>query len=231
MKKETLSRYYLTYRVQIFTVVVALSSLFLIIFVIYPQTVKLLSNQKRIGELSSKSKFLENKVSALENFDEAELSQKVGYVLTTFPQEKDLGNTLSILKLLTEQSGFSINAITFGSAGGKLGNLDTYGVKIEIKGPKIMLSSLLNNLENSPRLLRVSNIEVSSSQTSQSSDTGLVLDVIYSSSLGGSSSVDAPLSDITPKDEELIAKLAKMNRTISGFDLESIPRGKSNPFE
>lgn len=232
MKKESLIKYYFLYRVQIFTAAVALASLFLIIFVIYPQTANLLSNQQKIGELRSKHQFLETKVTALESFDEAELSRKVGYVLATFPQDKDLARILTLLKQLAAQSGFTITEIVFSNtSSNKLGNLDTYGVKLDIKGPRIMLSSLLNNLENSPRLVRINSIEVSLSQTSQSTDTALVLEVIYSQQSQEASGIDSPLPELTQKDEELIARLAKINEVVSSFDIQSIPRGKTNPFE
>ena len=46
MKKEDLIKFYTAYRAYIFPAGVALASIFLILFVIYPQTVKLFNNQK-----------------------------------------------------------------------------------------------------------------------------------------------------------------------------------------
>ena len=75
MKKEDLQKFYLTYRLYIFPVVVAFSCLVLIILVIYPETVKLIINQKTQEEVLNKHKFLEVKAQTLANF---RLAQKNG---------------------------------------------------------------------------------------------------------------------------------------------------------
>lgn len=232
MKKENLIKFYSNHRSYIFPAIVTLSSLFLIIFVIYPQTIKLINNQRAIGDLMNKSRFLETKVSALEGYDEEELSRKVGFALVTLPADKDFGNALGLLQQLIVQSGFSIDSISFGSAVGKLGNSDSFEVKLQIRGAKSSFQTLLNNLENSRRLMRISSMDISSNQTTQILDVALVAEILYSQlpkSFGG---IDSPLPQLSQKDEELISKLARTSeRVLSPSAVQSLPRGKSNPFE
>ena len=80
MKKEDLQKFYLTYRLYIFPVVVTFSCLVLIILVIYPETVKLIINQKTQEEVLNKHKFLEVKAQTLANFDSEDLNKKLNYV-------------------------------------------------------------------------------------------------------------------------------------------------------
>lgn len=235
MKREKLIQFYQTYRLYIFPIVVALSSLFLIIFAIYPQTVKLIITQKATDDLINKSKFLETKAAALENYNEEDLSQKVGYALGVFPADKDYGNILTLLQQQVVKSGFSINSISFSNAGNKLGNSQSFEVKLEVKGAKALLQSLLNNLEDSPRLIKVNSIDITFNQISQALDASLLLQVLYSAIPNSFGTADSPLPELSQKDQELLTTLAKTSETSVIFPAQSAnqvsPRGKANPFE
>lgn len=232
MKKEGLIKFYSKYNVFIFPAVVALSSIFIILFVIYPQVIKLIDNQSAIEDLLNKSKFLENKVNALESYDSTDLSRKLEFALATLPGEKDFGSVVGLLQKLTTESGFSVNSISFGSATGKLGNSNSFEVKMEIKGARSMLQELLGNLENSPRLVRIKSIDISSNQATQALDVALAIEVLYSPLPKDFGSPDSPAPQLTQKDEELVARIMEESVVISGSSaLPFSPRGKSNPFE
>ncbi len=231
MKKENLTKFYSNYRAQIFPVVVALASLFLIVFVIYPQTAKLISNQKTMDDLTNKSKFLETKVTALEGYDQEDLSRKVEYVMAAYPSDKDFGNVLSILQQLTAQSGFIINAISFNSSAA-IGGVDSFEVKLEIRGVKIIFQTLLNNLENYPRLIKIKSMDISSNQTDQALGASLTIEVLFAPVPQNFGSADSPLPNLSQKDEELISTISKASTVVlSPENIQLIPRGKSNPFD
>lgn len=231
MKKETIAKFYSNYKLYIFPAVVALSNLFLIVFVIYPQTMKLINSQAAIGDLTAKSELLETKVAALESYDEADLSRKVGFVLATLPTDKDYGNVLGLLQQLTSEFGFSINAISFSNTANKLGNSDSFGVKLGIKGAKVMFQPLLDSLENSRRLFRLNSIDVSSDSISQILEASLAIEVLYVSQSQNYGSMDSALPELSQEDEELIARLARLGGTVSSSSAMESPRGKANPFE
>lgn len=233
MKKEDLSKFYLKYRIYIFPAVVVFSSLFLIIFVIFPQMVKLLDNQKAIGELTNKSKFLDTKVAALESYNNEDLSQKVGFVLSSLPADRDFGYILGLLQQVVSQAGYTVNTVSFSSAIGKVGSSSSYEVKMEINGSKIKFQSLLNNLENLPRLVKVSSIDISTNQLTQTLDIALIVQVLYSPIPQSFGSVDSPLPQISQKDQELLAKLAAGANAVVSSPSAALgaPRGKVNPFE
>lgn len=234
MSKETVSKFYLTYRLYIFPAVVALSSLILIIFVIYPQINKLIVNQKVEGDLKIRSAFLETKVQALESYDEDDLSRKVNYALNVYPSERDFGNILGLVKGVTSRSGFSIVSANFGESSTKLSGSQSYVLKMEVLGSRSLLSLLLSNIEDSGRIMKVSSVETSSSRDLQTVNVILGVDILYAAIPGGFGTVDSPLPKFTQKDEELIAKLAASAPQAPSLPVVSTkpgPRGKANPFE
>lgn len=232
LKKEDIIKFYYAHQLQIFPVIVVLASLFLIMFVIYPQVVRLISNQQTIGDLNKRSNFLGSKAVALENYNEQGLSNKVGFVLTTLPVEKDYGNVLDLMQQLTAQFGFNVDSISFGGSSIKQGELGSFAIQLDVKGPRAMFQDLLSALENSFRLVRVNSIDITSKQDSQIFSASLGLDALYSELPKDFGNTDSPLPDLSQKDEELIVKLEDLMRSIpsSASAIES-PRGKSNPFE
>jgi|Napbiome12C3dose_1001474.scaffolds.fasta_scaffold00001_170 hypothetical protein len=232
MKKEDLIKFYSKYNLYIFPAVVALSSLFIILFVIYPQVIKLIDNQGAIDQLLNKSRSLESKVSALESYDSSDLSQKLEFALATLPGEKDFGGVLGLLQKLTIESDFSISAISFGNTAGKIGSADSFEVKLDLKGSRMMLKDLLANLESSPRLVRIKSIDISSNQASLALDVSLAVEVLYSPLPKDFGGPDSPVPQLSQKDEELITRIMEGSGIIySPAVLPVSPRGKSNPFE
>ncbi len=248
MKKETIANFYSAYKLYIFPAVVVLSSLFLIGFIIVPQISKLVDNQKAVGQLSAKSKLLDSKVFALESYDEADLSKKVGITLSAFPVDKDYINILSLLQQLTAKSGFSIVSISFGEGGHKIDKVNSYTVKLQVKGSRILFQSLLSNLENSPRLVKVNSIDISSNQAAQELNAVLEIGVLYSQPPQNFGTEDSSLPEISQTDEDLLVSLSQAGEVLSqaneavvgqeaspsagitSFGMTS-PKGKSNPFE
>lgn len=233
MNKAEVSKFYQNYRLYIFPVIVGLSSLILIIFVIYPQTVKLITSQKVQTETISKAGFLATKVQALESYDSTDLKLKEELALNSYPADKDFVSALSLLQNLTAQSGFNTISIALGSDAYKGSNAKSYNIKLDILGPSALLPILLSNIESSTRLMRVSSVETSVGKD-QIATISLNVDVLFSSAPAGFGSVDSPLPSLSQEDEEVIAKLAR-TRTPVAPQQTTVgplgPRGKANPFE
>lgn len=233
MKKEVFLRFYLNFRLYIFPIVVALSSLILIVFVIYPQIVKLIDNQKVQRDLITKSKFLEAKASTLENLDQAELEKKVGYVLNAYPPEPDFINVLGILQSVANQNGFNITTLSVNSGSGGSAGIQKYGIKLEAFGGKNLLPRFITSIESSKRIMKLGSVEISPGIDGNSVTVSLGVEVLYAKAPLSFGNVDSPLPEISQKDEELISTLAAFNAPVSGpvQPSSSSPRGKSNPFE
>lgn len=237
MKKETLIKFYQKYKLVIFPMVVTLSSLILIVFVIYPQTAKLISGSRQEAEFREKSKFLEAKAEALENFDEADLSRKVDYALSSLPSDKDPGNIIGLLQGLASETSFSITSLTLSQKTTEKDETQSYLVNLQVLGPKALVPILVTSIENSARIMKVNTIEISTTRDANALEAKLVVEVFFSPIPGTFGTVDSPLPEVTAKDEELISRLATTVSTQGVSPQPTIlgpilgPRGKSNPFE
>lgn len=235
MKKEEVLKFYQNYRLYIFPAIVVLSSLIIIIFVIYPQTIKLITNQKTGEEIANKSKLLEVKAQALESYDSEDLSKKVDFALSSYPTEKDFVSALGSLQNLTFQSGFSTVSMSLGSGSSAGTNSQSFNIKLDVLGPTTSLSTLLNNIESSSRLMRVSNMETSTGKSPQEVAISFSVDVLYSSAPTEFGSVDSPLPELSNEEETIVAKLAARGTPVSTqVSQPTAPlgaRGKENPFE
>lgn len=232
MKKEEVAKFYLRYRLYIFPAIVVISSLILIFLIIIPQLSKLISSQKKQGELINNLKFLEVKAQALDSYDSNDLSNKVNYTLASFPQDKDYGNVIGLIQNLTVQSGFTITTMTIGTTTNKVANSQSYSIQLEAVGPKSLISIFLSNIESSTRLMRVGSIEVTNSLNQQAVNISLNLEVLFAPTPASFGSIDSTLPELSSKDEELLATLAKNLPPAFTSTNTSLPsRGRANPFE
>lgn len=232
MKKEALSRFYSTYRLFIFPAVIILSCLILIAFIIFPQASKLISNSKLEADLKSRHKILEAKAEVLESIDEQDLSSKVNTALSAYPSERDFASVVGLLQNLTQLSGFTISSLSLSqSTGSKYGNSQSYSVKLEVLGPESLFPNFISSIESSPRIMRLSSMDISSTRSTGILNLVLAIEVLYASLPATFGTVDSPLPKLTSKDEELIVKLAGISAISSPETVTLSPRGKSNPFE
>ncbi len=232
MKKDDILKLYQNYRLYIFPAVVIISSFILIIFVIYPQLIKLINNQKISTENINQLKFLETKGQNLENYDSVDLNQKVGYVLSSYPTEKDFVSGIGLLQNLVSQSGFSIISMSLGS-GSSNTKAQSYALKLDLSGPTTLIPILFSNIESSPRLMRINNVETIIGKNTSAATISLDIEVLYSSAPTSFGNIDSPIPELSQTDEDVLAKLAKNNTSVSSQQItpQLGPRGKVNPFE
>lgn len=228
--KVNLIKFYLNFRIFIFPAVVVLSSLILIVFIIYPQIVKLIKNQKVQVDVIIKSEFLEAKASVLEDLDEGELESRVASALNAYPAEEDLSNIIGLLQNIATNNGFAVSEISVQKASGGTGETFKFGVGMETVGPENLVGQFIAGIESSARLMKVSSIDVTPIVGGDLADISLGIDVFFAPAPQTFGSVDSPLPEVSKKDEELIARL-KSKPISAPPPASSVPRGKVNPFE
>ncbi len=233
MKKEEILKLYSNYKIFLYPLVTAISSLILIVLVIYPQATKLLGNQTAQQEISKRSNFLEAKAQTLENYNQEDLNNKVNLSLTAYPDDKDFANAIGLLQSLTAQSGFSIISLSFGGGTSKDTNVQSYSIKLDLLGPLKNSSILVDNIEHSPRLIKVSGIETSSVRDPNSATISVTLEVLYSAVVNSYGNVDSPLPELSDKDQQVLATLKSSVSSLPQVQATAAasPRGKLNPFE
>lgn len=226
--KINLIKLYLNFRIFIFPAVVALSSLILIVFIIYPQIVQLIKNQKVQVDVITKSEFLEAKASVLDDLNEGELEAKVASALNSYPAEQDLLNIVGLLQQVAIKSGFSVSEISVQKIPSGTGEIFKFGVGMETVGPESLLSQFIAGIESAVRIMKVSSIDLSP-VGADLADISLGIDVFFAPAPQTFGSVDSHLPELSQKDEELIARLTSVPRVSQPASLS--PRGKTNPFE
>lgn len=236
MKKEDLLNFYKKYKFYIFPAIVVVSALILIISVIYPQAIKLIINQKTEGELTSKTKFLEAKAQILDGLDPTDLKQQVNSTLVSYPTDKDFVYALGLIQDLASQAGFNIVAISLGAGSLNKASTQSYAIKLDVSGSGNLLPRLISSIESSPRLMRVNSLETTSGKDSQILNISLNIDVLYSTAPKSFGNIDSPVVELSQQDQEVIAKLARINPVVSPNINQTNPgqlgpRGKANPFE
>lgn len=231
MKKEDILNFYQKYKLIIFPVLVSVSSVILIVLVIYPQLAKLISNNEMYNTINERSKFLEVKAVELNSLDETDLQNKLNLSLAALPPSKDYTEVISILQSLTNKTGFNIISLQFGQSADSKGDKSNFAVKLDIVGPKVTLDALLDNIEKSYRPMRVSGMELTTnSGGSAVVNVALAINVYFAQLPSSIGSIDAPLPQLSQKDQELITSLSSSVNVPTTPNVE-ISRGKVDPFE
>lgn len=233
--KDKALKFYINFKFYIFPAVVALSCLILIIFVIYPQAEKLISNQEVQDDLATRSEFLEAKAVFLEDINEEQLGAKLQYALTSYPTDRDFGNIIGIIRNTANENGFNVSGMTINPLRqeNEAATLK-YSVKIQAGGSKVLLTRFTKAIESQPRIMKIGSMEVTKSPQGDTVNVFLDIAVFYGSAPQSFGGVDTSLPNISQQDEELLATLASFipaAPAVQTVPTPSSPRGKANPFE
>lgn len=234
MKKESLQKFYQTYRLYIFPSVVGFCCLILIGFIIMPQLLKLLDLQKNEQQSLKRSGILEAKAAELVNFDPEDIQKKVQIALNVLPSDKDYIGALALVQSIAEQNSFIADSLSLSETSGGGGSKESYIIRANITGPKILFLSLIKSLENSIRVMRVQSIEMTPAKEASAISAVIAIEVLYSTAQGVSGSADSPVLKLTAIEEQLINKLGTLlPATISTGNIATGGgvRGKQNPFQ
>jgi len=234
MNKSAILLFYQKYKLILFPLAVTLSSLVLIFLVITPQISRLLDTNRNIDQLSKKNAFLEAKAQELAVLDGEDLQTKLNLALLALPQETDFANLIGVILNLSSQAQFSLVSFQTDRVDPKTGSkASAYGVRLILSGPKETLETLLSDIEQNSRVMKVTSVEYTAVRSDEPIDVQLGIEVYYSSIPSSLGAVDTPLPKLSDKDETIIATLARnIQQSLSVSQISvSGPRGKANPFE
>jgi len=232
MNKEALQEFYQKNKIIIFPVLVAISSLILIVLIIYPQISGLINTNSTLLQVKQKSGFLEVKAQELQSLDEVQLQKDLGVALNALPSNQDYLEVINIIQGLLNQNAFSLQTLQFGQGDNTAGK-PSFIVKMEISGPKSALNQLLTSMESTYRPMRLASIETNSpKQGSSTINATVAVNVFYSPLPTTLGSVEAPLPILSDRDQELVTTLAKSVSLVAVGNVSvSVLRGKTDPFE
>lgn len=233
MKKEEIIKFYDKFKIFIFPTVVGLSSVLLVVLVIFPQVSIYLENQQIAGGLEEKSKFLEKKAQELEGYNGEDLDANVKSALSSYPSDKDYINSLTLLQNIVSQSSFATTVLALGISPDKSGSVKSYTLKLDVLGPTSQLPTLLTNIESSYRLMRVASMETSGGKDGQTT-VSMNIELLYAPAPTGFGSVDSPLPTLSEDEVNILSRLKAVGDLIVAPSEGSVqlgPRGKTDPFQ
>lgn len=230
MKKQ-LTELFNKYKTLFIPIIIGVSSLILILLVIYPQLTVFLKGQKDLQTVEQRLKKLQVKAQDLESLDEDDLNKKLEYALAALPVEKDYATIIGVFQRISAQSNMSLETLRVGGLGSG-GDKKTpgYSVQLELLGTKSSLNGVLQQIEKAPRVMKVNGIELTASKSNV--NVTLAVDVFYLPAPTSIGSVDAVLPKLTDEEQKLLTRLASISpSSISTTPTTLLPRGKPDPFQ
>ena len=135
------------YKIFIYPILVAGTSLFLILFLILPQIKGFLGGRENLEQARNKLEILTVKAKDLEAINEEDLRKKMGLTLVSLPQEKDFPQVIGVLQEVARSSGMLLISAQIGQAQNSVAN-GNFPVKVEVVGSKLAWARFLKNVES-----------------------------------------------------------------------------------
>ena len=214
------------YKFFIYPLLVVASSIVIILFLIIPQAKVLFTGQGKLNDSQVRLNILEVKVEELESLDKSDLSQKLSLTLTALPTEKDFATLIGIFKNLATTSGMSLTSLHL--AGGSESQ-NAFLVKADLIGTTSSIGQLLENIEKSPRVMKVQSVETSSSSIGNIVSAVVTVLVYFEAAPKTLGPIDSALPKLTETDQTILGTLARSGSLIPSGAV-SLPSGKANPF-
>ncbi len=212
--------------------IVLVIAILILSLVTIPQFLKLFDTFKTIGELEQKKLFYQRKVSELENLNLPKLRQDLETALVALPVDKDIPGVTGELLVALSGSGTSLSGITFSSAAPESEKVQEYTLRIDISGTEDNLKNFLERVKVSPRLIKLSSIDVGKgSGGNLSASIGFV--TLYQLLPQNIGSVDEDVPQITQPDLQVLSDIEAKVRAlprVSQEEASSSATGKLNPF-
>lgn len=232
--KEDLKKFYVKYRILIFPALVGLSSLILIITVIFPQVRVLISNYQTLNQIKAQEDSLNVKAAQLSNIDQNKLSQNLSLSLSALPADPSLADAVARIQEVVFSSGFNLISVNISYGNTKMVP-PGFTIIAAIEGPGAILGNLLVNIESSPRVMKVSSVELNRIRNSDAVSVALSVDAYYQEIPQSLGKIDDPLPTLLQEETEILNNLAQNQFSLASqatsVDLSLVQKGKANPFE
>lgn len=226
---------YQKYKIIIYPVAVGLASLFLIVFIIYPQIRAFLNGRGTLDGVNQKAKFLDVKAQQLSQIDESDLNKKLALAVSAVPLDKDYGSIIGLIQQIGADSGVTVTNLSLSPSSNE--KVTGFSARVEVAGGKLAIENMIAGIEKSPRVMKISAFDISSSNVDGGVGASFVIEAYYAPAPQSLGAIDAQLPELSQKDEQILANLARSSLANS-ISLTSptttgqlLPRGKANPFQ
>lgn len=231
--KQILSSEFVSkYKVIILPVSSLILCIGLLFFVIIPQISTSFKTIKSLGSSQESFKNLSKKVDILEQINLSEYRQNVNTTLIALPPEKDVPGALAQIFFLLNSNKLKLSSVGLGASAPSVNNIEGLPFRLEVEGDISGLKNLLSKVKSAPRLMKVTDLEVSGS-SGDSVQATISLTTYYQQIATNLGEIDRPIEEITQKDLEILTAIANSSRSIPTTSSVNITgaTGKSDPFE
>lgn len=213
------------YKLFIYPMIVALASFCLIFFLIVPQLKDFLVGQGDLDQAKTRLSSLDVKAKELESINNSDLNHDLLLALYALPVEKDFSILVGILKELASQSGVNLLSLHLGSSQ----DPNEFIIKADLIGSSSALGTLLNNIEKTPRVMKVRSVESAASGVGNTISATVAVTVFFSPAPKSLGAIDSSLPKLSDKDQVILTGLSRSNVTSAVPVLA--PAGKADPFQ
>ncbi|MBI5449698.1 hypothetical protein HY948_05310 [Candidatus Gottesmanbacteria bacterium] len=225
-----IKRFLKTYKGIVISVGMLLLTVLSIVYGVIPASGRIVMMMEQRMELLSETASLQNKLTVLEELDEANIRNSLLIALSAIPQDKSIPSIFSTVERTAVVSGVAIETITIGNPGSlatesakkqsseekKLGS-GILPLTAVITGTPKQIRDFLDTIVNVRRFLRISSAEITFFSGANAT-LRIGLEAFWApipASLGDTAS---PLSQLTEK-EEALSKSISVMPSFSGAEL------------
>lgn len=220
------------YKIIIFPVFVGIASLALISFIIVPQFEEYQKGQEEINQVQNRLDTLGKKAQDLKDINSQDLDIKLAAAVNAFPPDRDFPGVVGLIQKVASDKALAVTTLQIGqTSSNPTQGIPSFLVRFEVTGKKASVDSMLNALESSARIVKISALDISSRQ-SDDVVADISIDAFYGPSPSALGSIDAPVAKVSPEEEKILANLAVVPVvTTSDQNLSLVPRGRADPFQ
>ena len=222
---------YKKYELFVIPFITALLIVLMVVLVIVPNVFQYIETEKKLSEAKVKVDFFKQKKVNLQAIDKTQYTTGINRSLAILPDDKDTPAAISQLYYVLGLTNMQVQNIAF-SEGGEDKTGKNFKISLELNGTFSELTNFILKLKETPRIMRINSLEVSSPSGSTSLFASFILSAYYEPLPKEISTVDQPLAQITDKDLEVLGKLSNTAFPVTTENTNfSGPKGKDNPFE
>lgn len=216
------------------SVVICLLLLFLIII---PQLINFFNSNKLISQEKERFSLLNEKINQLGNINLPVFKENLDVALIALPAEKDVPGSISQILFLLGKNSLKLDTISLStvvSDANSVAGVASFNIKLAVSGDATALKNFISNLNKTPRLMKITGLEVSTRKDNSSVQADMNITAYYESLPTTISDLEKPVPQISSQENQILLNIRNATSAVpvSSFEVFSqVPKGKQDPFQ
>lgn len=229
------SKVYIKYQPVILPAAAGIICLLLLLFVVIPQFAVIQTNQKNLKQIQEKIKFYKQKTASLKNIEPGLYKDNISAALLALPDDRDIPGIIGQIQAQLIQNGLLLDGITFTNPSLIGTDVNNYLVKIEITGNLEQVKAFISQMQESSRLVRLSQIQLNSFGLKEDKiQANMEFTTFFQPLPQTVTNLDQQVPDLSDNDIRILSKLKEsIAKNPYGETIQSPSglTGKSDPFK